>query len=173
MKKVLYLHGLESKQGGSKVDFLSSICLVSAPVLDYRDSACFQNIHDLVVTNSFDLIIGSSMGGLATLYALSLHPEKFTTALSLSPHWILSDEKFVEKMIAAIPDPGSHKVWMSIGTKGLDSDYLPLHRLADQAIIKKGYNRSDFVSKVYKRSGHNERSWARYLDEPMSFWLTS
>ena len=63
MKKVLYLHGLESKQGGSKVDFLSSICLVSAPVLDYRDSACFQNIHDLVVTNSFDLIIGSSMGG--------------------------------------------------------------------------------------------------------------
>jgi predicted esterase YcpF (UPF0227 family) len=63
MKKVLYLHGLESKQGGSKVDFLSSICLVCAPVLDYRDSTCFQNIHDLVAKNSFDLIIGSSMGG--------------------------------------------------------------------------------------------------------------
>jgi len=118
-------------------------------------------------------MIGSSMGGLATLYALSLHPEKFATALSLSPHWILSDEKFVEKMIAAIPDPGSHKVWMSIGTKGLDSDYLPLQRFADQEMAKKGYGRHDYLSKVYKRSGHNERSWARYLDEPMSFWLTS
>jgi predicted alpha/beta superfamily hydrolase len=32
-------------------------------------------------------MIGSSMGGLATLYALAQHPDKFTTALALSPHW--------------------------------------------------------------------------------------
>jgi len=29
----------------------------------------------------------------------------------------------------------------------------------------------DFETRVYKNSGHNERSWARYLDQPMKFWL--
>jgi predicted alpha/beta superfamily hydrolase len=32
-------------------------------------------------------VIGSSMGGLASLYALSKRPDFFTTALALSPHW--------------------------------------------------------------------------------------
>jgi hypothetical protein len=63
MKKVLYLHGLESNQGGPKVDYLSSKCLICAPKLDYKNPDCFQNIHKLLSENDFDLIIGSSMGG--------------------------------------------------------------------------------------------------------------
>ena len=63
MKKVLYLHGLESDQGGPKVDYLSSKYLVCAPKLDYKDPNCFQNIHKSLSENNFDLIIGSSMGG--------------------------------------------------------------------------------------------------------------
>jgi predicted esterase YcpF (UPF0227 family) len=63
MKKVLYLHGLESDQGGPKVDYLSSKYLVCAPKLDYKDPNCFQNIFDLLQDDDFDLIIGSSMGG--------------------------------------------------------------------------------------------------------------
>ena len=37
MKKVLYLHGLESKQGGPKVDFLANEFIVHAPKMDYND----------------------------------------------------------------------------------------------------------------------------------------
>jgi predicted alpha/beta superfamily hydrolase len=33
--------------------------------------------------------------------------------------------------------------------------------------------RPDFFSRRYDRSGHNERSWAKYLDQPMEFWLNS
>lgn len=63
MKKILYLHGLESNQGGSKVDYLSSKYIVHAPKLDYKDPKCFENIFWLLQDGEFDLIIGSSMGG--------------------------------------------------------------------------------------------------------------
>ena len=114
-------------------------------------------------------VIGSSMGGLATLYAAIEHPEKFTTALALSPHWIISDENFAKAMVESLPL--SHKIWMSRGDKGLDKEYPPLQSYVDSLMRSRGFT-SNYESKVYKRSGHNERSWAKYLHEPLRFWLT-
>jgi len=76
MKKVLYLHGLESKQGGPKVDFLADEFIVHAPKIDYKDPT-IQNQLDFVMRQlQPDLIIGSSMGGyvadiLAQKYGIS------------------------------------------------------------------------------------------------------
>ena len=67
MKKILYLHGLESNQGGDKVDYLSSKYIIHAPKLDYKDPKCFNNIFWLIEEGDFDLIIGSSMGGYLAL----------------------------------------------------------------------------------------------------------
>jgi len=61
--KVLYLHGLESKQGGKKVDFLAKKYWVVAPEMDYRNPKLFQHTLDLVRGFEPDVIIGSSMGG--------------------------------------------------------------------------------------------------------------
>ncbi len=118
-------------------------------------------------------MIGSSMGGLATLYAIAQFPEKFTTALALSTHWPFGGNELVERTIKGLPDPTNHKIWMSHGTKGLDSEYAPFQQLADKLMYERGYLPHNFVSKVYERSGHNERSWAKYLDQPMRFWLNS
>ncbi len=65
MKKILYLHGLESKQGGEKVDYLSSQTLTIAPVLDYKREDIFEYLDKLVKEVKPDVIIGSSMGGYA------------------------------------------------------------------------------------------------------------
>ena len=63
MKKVLYLHGLESKQGGPKVDFLAKEFCVYAPEMDYKNPM-LQNWVDFIMRQfQPDLIIGSSMGG--------------------------------------------------------------------------------------------------------------
>ena len=76
MKKVLYLHGLESKQGGPKVDFLADEFIVHAPKINYKDPT-IQNQLDFVMRQfQPDLIIGSSMGGyvadiLAQKYGVS------------------------------------------------------------------------------------------------------
>ena len=115
-------------------------------------------------------VIGSSMGGLATLYAAIQHPDKFKTALALSPHWIISDQEFARSMVDALPL--THKIWMSRGDKGLDKEYPPLQSYVDSLMRARGFT-SNFESKVYKRSGHNERSWAKYLNDPLRFWLSA
>ena len=118
-------------------------------------------------------MIGSSMGALATLYALAQMPERFTTALALSPHWPFGGNALVEKSINSLPLPGTHKVWMSHGTKGLDAEYAPFQMYADKLMSERGYHVHNYISRVYPRSGHNERSWAKYLDQPLHFWLDS
>ena len=115
-------------------------------------------------------VIGSSMGGLATLYAAIQHPDKFSTALALSPHWIISDKNFARAMVEALPI--THKIWMSRGDKGIDKEYPPLQNYVDALMRERGFT-SNYESKVYKRSGHNERSWAKYLNDPLRFWLSA
>ena len=60
MKKILYLHGLESEQGGTKVSFLAEKGTVYAPAMDYKTLDLDEFIYTLGMP---DLIIGSSMGG--------------------------------------------------------------------------------------------------------------
>jgi predicted alpha/beta superfamily hydrolase len=118
-------------------------------------------------------VIGASMGGLATLYAGIQHPDQMATLLALSTHWPIGENRLVERMIGELPLPGTHKIWMSRGTKGLDRSYPPFQDYADRLMQEKGYQiGQNFVSKVYEKSGHNERSWAKYLDQTMKFWLS-
>lgn len=60
MKNILYLHGLESEQGGTKVSFLSTKGMVYAPEMNYETLDLDEFIETLGMP---DLIIGSSMGG--------------------------------------------------------------------------------------------------------------
>ena len=60
MKKIVYLHGLESEPGGPKVSFLAEKGMVCAPTMDYE----ILDLHKFILTLGMpDLIIGSSMGG--------------------------------------------------------------------------------------------------------------
>ena len=60
MKKIVYLHGLESEPGGTKVSFLATKGRVYAPAMDYETLDLDKFIYTLGIP---DLIIGSSMGG--------------------------------------------------------------------------------------------------------------
>jgi hypothetical protein len=73
MKTVLYLHGLESSQGGKKVEFLSSKDYVYAPVMEYGDPDFGKKMVKLIHALKPDLIVGSSMGG----YIANLLSDKF------------------------------------------------------------------------------------------------
>lgn len=116
-------------------------------------------------------MIGSSMGGLATLYSAIKFNERFQTALALSPHWVLAGDPLVDWIIPKLPRDTAMRVWMSRGTKGLDSQYEPFQDRADRMMEDLGWDGKRFISKVYHRTSHNERSWASYVDEPLRFWL--
>jgi hypothetical protein len=66
-KKVLYLHGLESSNTGSKVEFLREQSDLLAPLINYRDHNLEQNLMNMVESFQPDVIIGSSMGGFTAL----------------------------------------------------------------------------------------------------------
>ena len=60
MKKIIYLHGLESEPGGPKVSFLAEKGMVYAPNMDYVT----LDLQEFILTLGMpDLIIGSSIGG--------------------------------------------------------------------------------------------------------------
>jgi pimeloyl-ACP methyl ester carboxylesterase len=63
MRKIMYLHGLESSNVGDKVDFLRENNNVLAPLIDYRKPNIEEELLYMVESFSPDLIIGSSMGG--------------------------------------------------------------------------------------------------------------
>jgi predicted alpha/beta superfamily hydrolase len=55
-------------------------------------------------------MIGSSMGGLSTLYALTRHSDRFQTALALSTHWVLAGDPLVDWLISRLPNEGGNRV---------------------------------------------------------------
>ena len=67
MKKILYLHGLESSNVCDKVDFLKENNVVLAPSLDYHKLNVEEELMYMVESFQPDLIIGSSMGGFVGL----------------------------------------------------------------------------------------------------------
>ena len=73
MESVIYFHGLESKPGGIKVEFLDNeVDIVNAPAMDYTQKGIFNKWLEYVKTEKPNLIIGSSMGGYFGL-ALASH----------------------------------------------------------------------------------------------------
>lgn len=116
-------------------------------------------------------MIGSSMGGLATLYAAIKHSDRFHTALALSPHWVLAGNPLVDWMVPKLPKLERFKLWMSRGTKGLDATYAELQNYANTLMIDREGKSTNFTSKVFNGLSHNERSWSRIVGEPLKFWL--
>ena len=82
LKKIVYLHGLESQQGGQKVDFLSDQGYVFAPEMPYKQNPdLFRDIlEEVKELGEPDLIIGSSMGGYFA-YMLASHFENVEVIL--------------------------------------------------------------------------------------------
>ena len=117
-------------------------------------------------------MIGSSMGGLATLDALGLRNEFFSTALAFSPHWVLGGKPLVDELVAQLPKPGKHKIWMSRGDRKLDATYKTDQDYVDSLMLKIGW-RSSFKSKLYKGAAHNERAWAKQVSDAFEFWLSN
>ena len=151
------------------------------PVSDLRGNSYQELIAEKIVpeiSNELGIeipfenraMIGSSMGGLATLNALTLRKDFFSTALAFSPHWVIGGSLLVDEMLNELPLPGTHKIWMSRGDKKLDASYKPDQDHADSSMRDLGWGKA-FKSTVYKGAGHNEGAWAKQLADALNFWL--
>ena len=116
-------------------------------------------------------LLGSSMGGLSTLYEAGRNPKRYGAALAFSPHWVLGGEPLVRSTVELLEPASGQKVWMSRGTRKLDRDYEPYQDLADDLMSKQGWSRKNFSSRINRGAGHNERAWARQVADALEFWL--
>ncbi|MFN3864467.1 MAG: alpha/beta hydrolase [Erythrobacter sp.] len=128
-------------------------------------------------------IVGSSMGGLMSCYALLERPQVFGRAGCVSSHWPAVDPRAVEGedsgvkalwdgwFAARLGAPDGRRVWMDHGTATLDQYYAPYQQAIDARFAAAGWQKGrDWQSKVYAGAEHEENAWAARLPEIFG-WL--
>lgn len=140
-------------------------------------------------------VMGSSMGGLISLYALASYPGVFGAAGCLSTHWVITTnyaafpDQFapgargdprVDRMAAAyrdwlrehLPAAERHRLYFDHGTQGLDGLYGPHQQKVDELLLAKGYRSGiDWTTRVFAGAPHDESAWRDRLAIPLTFLL--
>ena len=117
-------------------------------------------------------VMGSSMGGLISLYAVMEYPQVFGGAACLSTHWPAADGAFVTWLAGRLPPPASHRLYFDHGTETLDSLYAPYQARVDAAGRAAGYTEGrNWISRVFPGADHSERSWRVRVAGPLVFLL--
>lgn len=122
-------------------------------------------------------IMGSSMGGLISLYAICEYPNIFGKASCLSTHWIgvrefennPIPESFFSYMEKKLPTPKNHKIYFDYGTETLDTFYLPYQHRVDEILQARGYTAKDYKNLKFEGENHSEASWQKRIDIPLLF----
>ena len=117
-------------------------------------------------------VMGSSMGGLISQYAMSMYPAVFGGAGCVSTHWPAGDGIALDDFGAHLPDPASHKYWFDFGTETLDSSYEPYQRRADAMLRKAGYvEGQNWITRKFEGAEHSEKAWRVRVNQPLEFLL--
>ncbi len=115
-------------------------------------------------------IIGSSMGGLISLYAICEYPSVFGKAACLSTHFPAGNGIMIEYLKTHLPDPQSHKIYFDFGTETLDKDYEPYQQRVDSVMAQNGYQYGiTWLTKKFVGDDHSERAWRKRLSIPILF----
>ncbi|WP_298468063.1 alpha/beta fold hydrolase [uncultured Erythrobacter sp.] len=130
-------------------------------------------------------IIGSSMGGLISLYAFLEYPEVFGRAGCVSTHWPAIAPQSVDAtdpdLVAIwtgmlsdkLSEPCGRKLWFDHGTATLDAFYPPYQAAIDTHMSTTSWQRGrDWESRSYEGAEHEENAWAARLPEVLN-WVFS
>ena len=117
-------------------------------------------------------IMGSSMGGLISLYALTEYPYCFGGAGCLSTHWPVGEDYLVDVLAQALPPPGAHRLYFDFGTEGLDALYEPYQQRMDSHLQALGYTPEvDWITRKFPGADHTEIAWRARVDIPLRLLL--
>lgn len=126
-------------------------------------------------------VMGSSMGGLMSIYALCEYPDVFGNALCLSTHWTGSPsvaKEFEDAMYKYIdshlPSPETHRLYFDHGTETIDAAYGPAEERILKMINTKGYTigKRNLFNTVDYGAAHEESAWGARVELPLVFLLS-
>ena len=152
-------------------NYLKFIVEELKPVIDKTYAVQTDKAHTFVM--------GSSMGGLMSMYAISEYPEVFGGAACLSTHWPgampMENNSYpvgiFKYMDANLPKAGAHKLYFDYGNETLDQYYPQYAPRVDAVLKAKGYTSSDSKNLFFEGTNHSEISWNQRLDQPLVFLL--
>ncbi len=129
-------------------------------------------------------IMGASMGGLISAYAMCEYPEVFGGAGCLSTHLPMKGVNFLTRndnriarafrnyLRSNLPSPGAHRIYFAYGTKTLDKWYEPYQKKVDAIMAAAGYeDGKHWITRKFEGDDHSEKSWSKRLDIPLVFLL--
>ncbi len=161
------------RPGGSQANaYLDFIFNTLKPMVDAR----FPTAPEMKQT----FMMGSSMGGQISLYALCKYSNQLKSAACLSTHWPLSlkennfeiSKPYQDYFIHNLPNPRNHQIYFDHGTTTLDAWYEPHQQRMDSLCRENGYNTiKSFLTLKYPGAPHNEDAWRSRVSIPLLFML--
>ena len=134
------------------------------PAIDAR----YRTLPDRVHTS----IMGSSMGGLISLYAICEYPDVFGGAACLSTAWTVAGGVTTHDLEKSLPSPETHRIYFDFGTETTDGKYEPLQQQVDTQMKAAGYKEGkNWITKSFPGEPHSERAWRKRVDIPLQFLL--
>lgn len=128
-------------------------------------------------------VIGSSMGGIMSCYAIGARPDVFARAACVSAHFALIDPEiapaneaqieglWADYLGANLGPPNGRRVWMDHGTIGLDGNYAPWQKMIASNFADLGWSDGeDFTARTYEGAEHDENYWRARLPDMLE-WL--
>lgn len=142
--------------------FIKWLVDVVKPAIDQR----YRTLPEMENTS----LMGSSLGGMISLYLLCEFPNVFSKAACLSTHWPILGEGMVAYLNEELPEAGNHKLYFDHGSEGLDRDYAPWQEKVDALLREKDYREGvDFASWSFPGEDHTTRAWANRVHIPLTF----
>ena len=145
-------------------DYLAALVEEIKPRID----ATFRTKPECAHTS----IMGSSMGGLISLYAVGEYPDVFCNAGMVSTHFPAGDGVLADWFADRLPNPATHRLYFDYGTKTLDYNYEGYQDRMDAALEAAGYQRAaNWTTRKFGGDDHSERAWRNRVHVPLQFLL--
>ena len=173
-------HVAEADRKKAKIDKLTADAYLQFIVKELKPF--IEERYKPLTSREHTFMMGSSMGGLISLYALCEYPQVFGGAACLSSHLSMAHlpdgvkgdawaTGFRDYVAQQLPQANGSLIYMDHGTEDFDADYGTYQERLDSVIIAKGWDKNHYMSLVFDGDGHNETCWASRLDKPLLFLI--
>lgn len=138
-----------------------------------------DNTYQVHTDKENTYVMGSSMGGLMSMYAISEYPTIFQGAACVSTHWVGAmprennpfPKAIFEYVEGNVPDATTHKIYFDYGNKTLDQFYPQYASQVDNIYLNNGYSEKNYRNLFFEGTNHSERSWQKRVEIPLTFLL--
>jgi predicted alpha/beta superfamily hydrolase len=139
----------------------------------------FVDKHYRTLTNKENTyMMGSSMGGLITIYAIAQYPEVFGDVACLSTHFPVSLQQnnpmiptlIINYLKTKLTKSNHNRIYFDYGDQTLDAWYAPYQKQMDEVMKLNGFEAGkNWKTQFFPGEEHSEVAWRKRLEIPLQF----